>query len=518
MAQFDPTRLSIDEQVDFLLEDTYFADEGGTQAAGDGPGARTLGLRAQMRAELKAKLELSAKLREKGKPDWPLRVYIGADPTRTSLHIGHMVPVTRLRRFQLLGHQAIFLIGDYTAMIGDPTDQGAERAQLSHETVIEMSRFYTDQAHRLLHADTRIVEYPGGSITQLGAQVRYNGEWLAKLGFGEIAELAAQFPVSQVIAREDFRVRLASGSGVRLHETMYMLMQGYDAYALNCDVQVGGYDQHFNLLAGRELQEYFARKYKDLDHPLYPGQRVKGPHVMLTVPLLMGTDGRKMSKSWGNTIDVLDTPEDMFGKVMRISDAMIPHYIDIAVEARPPEKDAWKARAASEPMEVKKWIAHSVTALYNGAAAADRAAEHFRRTVQEKSVDLDEVPEVRVPDAWRGQHLGLTPNSGTGAPARGKEPETEAGARARAVEQLDGSATGDGARATSEEVQQELQPRLVDLMLELKLVPSKSEARRLIEQGGVKLDGAVISDQFTPYIHVAPTLLQVGKRKIVRLV
>jgi tyrosyl-tRNA synthetase len=482
-TELDIPRMSIDAQVAYLLEDTYFADEGS--------GVPTGGLRAQMAAELKAKLELAEKLRAKGKPDWPLRIYIGADPTRTSLHIGHMVSVSRMAKFQRLGHQCIFLIGDYTAMIGDPTDQSAERAQLSHDAVLEMSRFYTDQAQRLLHADTRAVDYPGGSVTELGAAVRYNGEWLGNLGFAEIAELQAQFPVTQLLAREDFRKRIEAGEGLRAHELLYGSMQGYDAYALNCDVQVGGYDQHFNLLAGRVLQAHFAKKHDKADHPLHSGQRVKGPHVMLTYPLLMGTDGRKMSKSWGNTIDVLDTPEDMFGKVMRISDEMIAHYIDVALDARPAEKDAMKARAATEPMAVKKWIAQQITAMYNGEDAAAKAEEHFRKTVQERSVDLTEVPELRVPDAYRAEHLRLVKQQSTGQVV---------------------------AQPFTPEVQQELQPRLVDLIVELELAPSKSEARRLLTQGGIKLDGAPVTDQFTPYIHVAPTLLQIGKRKAVRLI
>jgi tyrosyl-tRNA synthetase len=177
----------------------------------------------------------------------------------------------------------------------------------------------------------------------------------------------------------------------------------------------------------------------------------------------------------------------MFGKVMRISDEMIAHYIDVALDARPAEKDEWKSRAADEPMPAKKWIAGKLTAMYNGAEAAARAEEHFRRTVQEKSVDLDDAPEVRVPDAWRAEHLGLD------------------------------RTTGQGAHST-DELQQELQPRLVDLLVELQLAPSKSEARRLLTQGGVKLDGSAVTDQFTPYIHVEPTLLQVGKRRFVRLV
>jgi len=377
-----------------------------------------------------------------------------------------------------------------------------------------MSRFYTDQAHRLLHAETREVQYPSGTLTELGTQVRYNGEWLAGLGFAELAEVAAQFSLNRLTAREDFRKRMEEGGSVSLHETFYALMQGYDAYALNCDVQVGGYDQHMNLLAGRDLQRHFERKLAGQDHPLLPGQRVKGPHVMLTFPLLMGTDGRKMSKSWGNTIDVMDTPEDMFGKVMRISDEMIAHYIDIALDSRPAEKEQMKSRASSEPMAVKKWIAGKVTAMYNGEEAAAKAEEHFRITVQERSVDLDEVPEVRVPDAYRAEHLGLNRDDGNAVGVAPARPETVAESSTGNAGRAGATPTGPG----DEKLQQELQPRLVDLLVELQLAPSKSEARRLLTQGGVKLDGEPVTDPFTPYIHVAPTLLQVGKRKVVRLV
>jgi len=447
----DPRALSIDEQLSWLMEGTYFADEGGLAEATT-TGA---GLRSQMAAELKAKLEHSAALKAKGDPSWPLRVYLGVDPTTTSLHIGHMVPVVRMRKFQALGHTAVFLIGDYTAMVGDPSGQSGEREQLTHERVLELARFYTAQAFRLLDADK--------------TEVRYNGEWLAALGFKELAELAARFSVNRIVAREDFRKRMEAGKSVSLHETFYALMQGYDAFALNCDVQVGGYDQYLNLLAGRDLQAYFQQKLAGGAHPLYAqhpatGSAVKGPHVMLTYPLLMGTDGRKMSKSWGNTIDVLDEPGDVYGKVMRVSDEMIAHYIDVAVEARAAEKDEWKRRAAVEPMAAKKWIAHRITALYCGEEEAERAAEHFRRTVQDKQFSEEDIEERSVPEAYR------------------------AGGR-----------------------------RLTDLIVELELAASKSEAGRLIEQGGVKLNGAVVKDKFAMYTHAPGTLLQVGKRKVVRL-
>ncbi|HES58570.1 MAG TPA: tyrosine--tRNA ligase, partial [Firmicutes bacterium] len=461
-TEFDPKALSIDGQLDWLFEGTYFADEGSAdverqiadmsrefarlhnrmvsgeatseeqterhllgeaidqlkkqledqgKSLGSAAVSATSGLRAQMREELKRKLEKSAA------SGVPLRIYIGVDPTRTSLHIGHMVPVVQLRKFQALGHTVIFLIGDYTATVGDPSGQSSEREALSHERVLELAEFYQDQAFRLLDREQ--------------TEIRYNGEWLSRLSFNETAELAAQFPLGQVIARQDFRNRLESGAGVRLHECLYMLMQGYDAYALNCDVQVGGYDQHFNLLAGRILQKHFAEKLKGKgDHPLYPGQPVKGPHVMMTYPLLMGTDGRKMSKSWGNTIDVLDEPHDIYGKVMRIADEMIPHYIDIAVEARQALKEQWKQKAADDPMGVKKWVAHSITALFCGDEAAQAAAEHFQRTVQDKQVGEEDAPEAIVPQEFQYANV-----------------------------------------------------RLADLIVALALAPSKKEAQRLMEQG-----------------------------------
>jgi tyrosyl-tRNA synthetase len=495
--ELDLAAFTLNEQLDWLLEGTYFADEGGlvedggTEPAaphGDDQSQRESNLRAQMRAELRAKLELSAKLKAKGAPDWPLRIYIGADPTRTSLHIGHMVPVVFLRKFQQLGHQTIFLIGDYTATIGDPSGANKEREQLSHAKVLETAKFYTSQAYRLLHEDTRAAAYASGTVTELGAIVRFNGSWLAELKFAQIAELAAQFPLGQVVARQDFRNRLESGAGVRLHECLYMLMQGYDAYALNCDVQVGGYDQHFNLLAGRILQKHFSEKLGREPHPLYAqgdpaGLRVRGPHVMLTCPLLMGTDGRKMSKSWGNTIDVLDEPYDMFGKTMRISDEMIAHFIDIAVAARQSEKDAWKARIPGEPMEVKKWVAHSLTALYCGAEAADAAAEHFKRTVQERQVAAEDVSTASF---------------------RRVESTLEVVYNIEGVEEV--------------AVLESLNLKLVDVIVALKLQPSKKEATRLIEQGGVKLDGEAVTDKFALYEHKPGAILQVGKRKVVKLV
>ncbi len=231
--------VSVEKQIEILLRGTLFADEieGGEAEAklrkADAEEGRSL--REQMSAELAERLKTGR----------PLRVYLGVDPTATNLHLGHFVPVQKLRQFQELGHQVVFLIGDYTATIGDPSGQSSERKRFRHEEVLELGKTYADQCFRLL--DPKRTE------------IRHNGEWLSKLTFAEIVELAAQFPLKWIISRRDFRERLERGESLRLHETLYSLMQGYDAYALHCDVQVGGYDQHFNMLAGRWLQEHFGR-------------------------------------------------------------------------------------------------------------------------------------------------------------------------------------------------------------------------------------------------------------------
>jgi tyrosyl-tRNA synthetase len=450
MDGIDAAHMSIDEQVAYLMEGTYFADEGGLAKDAE---ATESGLRGQMAAELKKKLEYSQKT------GTPLRVYLGVDPTSDSLHIGHMIPVLHLSRFQKLGHTVIFLMGDYTAMIGDPSGQSKEREQLGHERVLAHAKFYTDQAFRLLDPEK--------------TEIRYNGEWLEGMTFTDVIELAARFSLNKIGARKDFRSRMAAGKQMKLHETFYALMQGYDAFALNCDVQVGAYDQHLNMLAGRTLQTYFKKKLAGDDHPQFAahpetGKYAKPPHVMLTLPLLKGTDGRKMSKSWGNTIDILSEPPDMYGKVMRINDEMIAHYIDIAVDAPKVVKDEWKAKIADDPMGVKKWVAGRITAMYHGEDAAADAAAHFQRTVQEKAPSSEDIPEK---DAIKV------------VVKRGGKP-VELGVH----------------------------------MFLLDLVTSKSEARRLIKGGAVSLDGVKVTDERALYEHKSGVILKYGKGKKVKLV
>ncbi len=412
----------VDEQVAILMRGTRFADE--TEEWGrletDGRG-----LRAQMQAELTEKLKLGR----------PLRVYLGVDPTGTELHVGHFVPLQKLRKFQDLGHQVIFLIGDYTAQIGDPSGQAGERRRFQHEEVLALARTYADQAFRILDRER--------------TEVRYNGEWLAKLTFADLIELASIFPMKQIIARRDFQQRMERGESLRFHEALYALMQGYDAYALKCDVQVGSYDQHFNMLAGRAIQEHFGDK----------------PHAMITNPIIIGTDGRKMSKSYGNTININDAPFDMYGKTMRIADEHLPEYLELTSSLAPAELDALLAqvRAGGNPMDVKKRLAFNLVEQYHGHAAAEGAAEKFRQVVQEKEAP-EAVPEVRVPSAL-------------------------------------------------------LSASWVDLLAALSLTKSKGEARRLIQQGGFYVEQEPVADGDAPAsIPNEGVLIRLGKRRYHRLV
>ena len=423
---------SVQEQIDYLLRGTLFADEVGAggeyRPAQDGQTDEIAGLRQQARKELAERLEAGR----------PLRVYLGVDPTASSLHIGHLVPVLKLKQFQELGHQVVFLIGDYTGLIGDPSGRSQARKQLTPETLVEMSRGYEDQVFRILDRDK--------------TEVRRNSEWLSKLSFKDIIELAALFPLKQIVARRDFQQRMAQGESLRFHETLYALMQGYDAYALNCDVQVGGYDQHFNLLAGRVIQE--ARK--------------QTPQIMLTLPLLPGTDGRKMSKSYGNTIDVADNARDMYGKVMRIEDELIETYLDLACLLPTEELDRIKVELRSgsvNPMVVKKRLSWEVTRLYHGEEAAGEAQETFERLSQRREVPVDEdIPVREVPVAM----------------SDGKTPWAV-------------------------------------VLAELGLIQSRGAARRLMEGGGVKVDGQVIRDRNAIYDATSRVMVQYGKRNFVFL-
>jgi tyrosyl-tRNA synthetase len=316
-------------------------------------------LRRQMERELAGLLE----------QDRPLRVYLGIDPTATSLTLGHTVPLRKLAQFQQFGHHAIFLIGDYTALIGDPSDKNKLRPMLTEEEIQRNASSYFEQAARILDSEK--------------TELRHNSEWLGQLSFPDIISLMSKFTVAEMLRRDNFRNRFDSGDAVYLHEFLYALMQGYDAYALECDVQVGGTEQLFNLMAGRKIQED-------------AGQR---PHVPVTMPILVGLDGReRMSKSKGNHIGINDSPEEQYGKAMSIPDEAVGDFFTLATNVHPDDVRRIVMDAKNgdrSPIDTKKLLARTIVTEFWGPAAADAAEQHFERTVQRKEVP-DDMPEYRL--------------------------------------------------------------------------------------------------------------------------
>lgn len=313
-------------------------------------------LRRQMERELRALLE----------EDRPLRVYFGVDPTATSLTLGHTVPLRKLRQFQEFGHQAIFLIGDYTALIGDPSDKNKLRPMLSSEDIAANEATYFEQAARILDRGK--------------TELRHNSEWLGKLQFPDVIALMSKFTVAEMLRRDNFRKRFDDGDAIYLHEFLYALMQGYDAFALNCDVQVGGTEQLFNLMAGRKIQQD-------------AGQR---PHVPVTLPILVGLDGKeRMSKSKGNHIGVNDSPTEQYGKAMSLPDAILMDFFVLATNVPRSDLPGIEREIEQHPMEAKKRLARTIATEFHGEEAARLAQEQFERTVQRKEAP-EEIPVHRV--------------------------------------------------------------------------------------------------------------------------
>jgi tyrosyl-tRNA synthetase len=365
-----------------------------------------------------------------------LRVKLGVDPTAPDLHIGHAVPLKKLREFQDMGHQVVLIIGDYTARVGDPTGKSKTRPMLTEADVKRNAETYLAQAGKVL--DVKKLE------------IRWNGEWFSKMDFNSVIALAAQFTVARMIERDDFSNRLKEGTDVHLHELMYPMMQAYDSIMVEADVEIGGTDQKFNILAGRDLQRKMGKPEQD---------------CMFLGPILVGTDGvKKMSKSLGNYVGVSEAPEEMFGKIMSIPDAAMRDWFLLATDM--PEdgiRDLLGACAAGKmnPRDAKVRLAKEIIAMYHSARAADAAEERFKAVFQKKEVP-DDVPECAVAGGKRG---------------------------------------------------------LAELLVETKLVASKSEARRQIEQGGVKVGGEVVNDAAaTVVVGKKPTLIQKGKRHFVNVV
>jgi tyrosyl-tRNA synthetase len=305
--------------------------------------------------------ELAAKLRE-GRP---LRVKLGMDPTAPDLHLGHSVTLKKLRDFQRRGHTVIFLVGDFTAMIGDPTGRSETRKPLTREQIVANAETYQRQVSKIL--DPALTE------------VRFNSEWMDKLDVRGLIEIAAKLSVARMLERDDFEKRLAEQQPLFLHELLYPLVQGYDSVALRADVELGGTDQKFNMLVARELQRAFGQP----------------PQVVMTMPLLEGLDGvRKMSKSYGNAVGLTDAPRDMFGKLMSIPDRMMSRYFELLTDTVPAEMAAMRSGKA-HPMESKKRLATTIVAEYHDSDDAKDAREYFESKFQRREVPQD-VPVFRI--------------------------------------------------------------------------------------------------------------------------
>jgi tyrosyl-tRNA synthetase len=352
----------------------------------------------------------------------PLRVKLGIDPTAPDIHVGHAIPLQRMAAFQRAGHVGVLIVGDYTGRIGDPSGLSVERPVLSDDEIDSNAKRYFEQASQIIDPEK--------------TEVRFNGEWLAKLDFAEVVRLTRTITVARLLERDDFAKRFTTQTPISVSELLYPFMQAYDSVAVTADVELGGTDQLYNLLAGREVMQAYGLE----------------PQVALTTPLLIGTDGRKMSASLGNYIGLAEPPEEQFGKTMRISDELLPGYYRLVMES---DEDPLRM----EPMEAKLALARFIVRRSHGEEAAAQAEAHFTRVVREGQAP-EEVPEVDVP-AGDPVHL----------PA---------------------------------------------LLVALFHIPSTSEARRLIAQGGVKLDGAVVSDLDVSRSALEGALLQAGKRQFVR--
>lgn len=402
--------MNIEEQVELLMQGTEYGDE-----------------------ELKKAMtnELRQRLLDAQKEGRPLRVYCGFDPTSTDLHLGHTIPMRKLRQFQDLGHDVTFLIGSYTALVGDPSDKNKARPILTEEQVAENAQTYAEQAFRVLDAKK--------------TRVRYNGEWLSELSLVDLIRLGQNFTVQQFLVRDNFAKRFEAGEPIFLHETFYALMQGYDAVAMQTDVQVGGTEQLFNIIvAGRKLQEALGQK----------------PLVGITMGILPGTDGvQRMSKSTGNIVPINSGAEDMYGKLMSIPDFAMGKYMRLVTRWSPREIEELEKEIEAgtlHPRDAKMRIAFEITSIFYGDAAAHKAQDAFVKTFQQKEIP-DEMPEYEL-------RSGQT---------------------------------------------------VLDVILDTKMAASKSEARRLFDQKGVRLDGVTIERGDVAFPHAG--VLQVGKRKFLKV-
>jgi len=332
-------------------------------------------------AEIIREEELKAKLAEAVKTGKPLRVYLGVDPTAPDIHLGHTVVLRKLKQFQDMGHTAVFLIGDFSAMIGDPTGQSETRPPLKAEQVQKNAETYLQQVFKILDKSK--------------TEVRYNNEWLGKLSSTEVVQLCAHYRLARMLEREDFRSRLEANQPISVHELLYPLLTAYDAVALKSDVELGATEQKFNLLVHREIQREYG----------LPGQ------VILTMPILVGLDGeRKMSKSLGNYIGITEKPGEMFGKLMSISDELMWSYYELLTDFGSPVIVRLREEVKMgvlHPMDAKMQMAHTIVAGFHGEEAAKEAADEFRLVYRDRKAPTD-MPEMKLAWGTRPLHLVLT--------------------------------------------------------------------------------------------------------------
>ena len=378
--------------------------------------------------------ELAVKLQHAADTNTPLRIKLGMDPTRPDLHLGHTVVMRKLKEFQKLGHQIVLLVGGATAMIGDPSGKSETRPALTKEQVDENAKTYFDQMAKVIDISK--------------AEVRNNADWLHKLSFTEMLQLASKITVAQMMTRDDFAKRYADGRPIAIHEFFYPLMQAYDSVAIDADIEIGGTDQRFNTLLGRDIQTAYGKKY---------------PQLVMVLPLLEGTDGVvKMSKTYPeHCISLTDTPKDMFGKLMSIPDNMITRYYSLLTDTPQEElvnMDKQIESGSINPRDIKMKLAHLITEEYNGKEAADKAQEDFINVVSNKGIP-DDIETISI-----NGEIGI-----------------------------------------------------LDFLVQHNFVQSKGEAKRLIQGGGVKLDGEKVSDMGLSLTGGMDKVLQAGKRKFAKL-
>jgi tyrosyl-tRNA synthetase len=377
--------------------------------------------------------ELKQKLEQSINKDTPLIVKLGCDPSRPDLHLGHGVVLRKLRHFQDLGHQAILVIGDFTAMIGDPSQRNKTRPQLTLEETKANAESYIEQAGQVLNIDS--------------LKIVYNSTWLDAMRFSDVIRLSSHYTVARMLERDDFTKRYKAEIPISIHEFMYPLAQAMDSVELKADVELGGTDQKFNLLVGRDLQ----REYK------------QDPQVIITLPLLEGTDGiEKMSKSYGNDIGLTDTPEDMYGKSMSISDEMIEKYFILAADANTKTVSKVKKQlsdSSQNPRDIKRELARAIVQLYHGQNAAKEAEQYFDRVIVNKDAP-DEMDQVEL----------------------------------------------------------SIDTQLIEVVTNEGLTSSKGEARRLIKQGAIRVDNEKITDESHILLKGKEVVIKVGKRRFIKII